>query len=434
MNFKELFNKGFLVIFVRIGGAAITFFSVLFLARILDTEAFGTYSLSLTIITLVSVFARFGLDNVNLKQVASYLEESEDVALGYIYTSFKLIVIIGTALSLIIFFYSNEIAYYIFNKPSLEKPLHYFSFLIVPSALLYLFAAVFKSFGQPVYSIFVQNILVPLFLIIFVCLIYIFNFLSITNIIFIIISSHIIAIIIFFITLHKKHPISSVNKIPFQKLIYEGWPMLLISSGSLIMGYTDIIILGIFCSESDVGIYTVASKSVMIASLILVAINSITAPLYAKYFYQKDIHSLEYLAKQTSVLLLIIAISFFCIFYIFATYIMGWFGSTYIKGSSILIVLSVGQFFIVASGSVSYLLSMTGKENTFKNILLVSAALNIILNLILVKTMGAIGVAYATVLSTFIWNIWSMYAVKRHLGFWTLNIFSLLKGKRKEVT
>jgi O-antigen/teichoic acid export membrane protein len=110
----------------------------------------------------------------------------------------------------------------------------------------------------------------------------------------------------------------------------------------------------------------------------------------------------------------------FFIFY--SEWFMGLFGAQYRTGAIILIILSVGQFVNVSFGSVGYLLSMTGRENSLRNIMLTSSAINIILSIIGVKLYGYVGVAYATAFSTILWNALSLIVVKRHLGFWTISL------------
>ena len=81
-------------------------------------------------------------------------------------------------------------------------------------------------------------------------------------------------------------------------------------------------------------------------------------------------------------------------------------------------MLTVGQLVNVTCGSVGCLLVMTGNEKIMRNIILITAAMNIILNVLLVREYGPIGVAYATAFSTVMWNIWAMVSVKKRLGFW----------------
>ena len=73
---------------------------------------------------------------------------------------------------------------------------------------------------------------------------------------------------------------------------------------------------------------------------------------------------------------------------------------------------------------------MTEKERVVQKIVFTSAAINIILSLLFFQEFGTYGVALATTISIIIWNIWSMIEIKKHLGFWTINLYAFQRGKK----
>ena len=64
-----------------------------------------------------------------------------------------------------------------------------------------------------------------------------------------------------------------------------------------------------------------------------------------------------------------------------------------------------------------YLLNMTGKEKIARNIIIVASVLNIILNLTLIPIYGLLGAAYATSISTVVWNALAVAQIKKEYGF-----------------
>ena len=60
--------------------------------------------------------------------------------------------------------------------------------------------------------------------------------------------------------------------------------MMISSSILLLLAWVDTIMIGIFKTEGDVGIYNVALKLVMITGLFLDAVNSILAPKISETF------------------------------------------------------------------------------------------------------------------------------------------------------
>ena len=76
-------------------------------------------------------------------------------------------------------------------------------------------------------------------------------------------------------------------------------------------------------------------------------------------------------------------------------------------------ILTIGQSVNAVSGSVGYILQMTGKEIVFQNIVTASVMLNIILNIILIPLFGITGAAVASAASMIFWNaVSAVYIVK----------------------
>jgi O-antigen/teichoic acid export membrane protein len=79
-------------------------------------------------------------------------------------------------------------------------------------------------------------------------------------------------------------------------------------------------------------------------------------------------------------------------------------------------ILSVGQIVNAATGSVGFLLAMTGRERVSMRILVASLALNVVANLALVPRYGMLGAAVGTTLAMTVWNVAMVVAVRRSLG------------------
>ena len=196
--------------------------------------------------------------------------------------------------------------------------------------------------------------------------------------------------------------------------------MLLISSGSIFLLWSDILILGLMGSALDVGIYSAASRVVGATSLVIVAINSITSPKYAKFNQESEISEIKKLANNSFKITFFIGIIFMLILVLFSESILSLFGHEFIIGKNILIILSIGQAFNISLGSVAFLLTMTGNEKIMQKIMLSSAIINILLSILLFQLLGAVGIALSTTISIAIWKIWALLVVKKKLGFWVI--------------
>lgn len=428
---RELVKKGFWTLLFRAFGALLAFIMVIVFARLLGAEQFGLYSLSLTLITILSVFVRVGLDNVVLRHVSAHLDDQKELLDAYVSSSIKLVTIVGGVGALLVWGLAPSISNYVFQKPHLQESLQLFSLVLLPLSLVAIISEIMKAYGKAAYSAFMQVVFPASITLIVVYVYWVLDLISLSNIIFSFLLGILSVVIVYLWGLrdHLRYASMSSYKVSYRSLLRQGWPMLLVSSGALIMAWSDVIVLGIFAPASEVGIYSAASRIVLVSSLVLIAVNAVTAPRFARFYKEGEIEKIAGLAQVSTAILFVIVLLPSVMFLLFSDFVMAFLGEAFVAGATVLAILAIGQFINVSCGSVVYLLTMTGKEVVLRNIMLASALLNVVLSLALVQIYGMEGVAIATAISLALWNLWAMYEVRKHLGFWTLSFSVLLKVK-----
>lgn len=420
---KSIFKKGFWTLLYRSLGAALVFFSTLFFARVLNVEEFGLFSLGLTAATIVSVLVRGGMDNVVLKQVAANLLDSKQVSSGYIYYPLIAVCTTGLFISIILWFSADMISVDLFNKPKLGEVLQLFCWVILPLSIVFILSEVNKALGRTEHAAFYQTVFPPTITLFIVALFWHVDRLSLNVLVYAVAIGYSATAIVLLFSIRVYIFSFSKTKVGFVCLVKQGMPMLLLSAGALVMSWSDTIILGFFSSSVEVGVYYAASRTVLVTTLVLVAVNAVTAPMYARLYKEGELKKLVELAQKSSMLMWLVIMLPTGVLFILPEWVMSWFGESYESGAPILVVLAVGQLVNVACGSVGCLLTMTGNEKVMRNIILVTAITNIFLNVSLVEEYGSIGVAYATAFSVIMWNIWAVLAVKKNLGFWVFRYY-----------
>jgi len=189
------------------------------------------------------------------------------------------------------------------------------------------------------------------------------------------------------------------------------------------MAWTDKLMLGNMRSPEEVGIYFTAFKLSMFASIALMAVNSIAAPIFAELYGKKDMDRLRKVAHQSSKIIFLTTLPLVLGFLIFPDFLLGLFGPEFAeKGVIAFMLLSFGKLISSLSGSVGNILQMTGKQVAFMNILFIGAIVNLVLNLFLIPKFGINGAALASMISLSLWNLIMVYFVKRKFGFYTFYI------------
>jgi len=205
-------------------------------------------------------------------------------------------------------------------------------------------------------------------------------------------------------------------------------PLMFVASMQVVLGKLDVIMLGYLGSLEAVGLYNVAVQLAALASFGLVAINMIAAPMISSYHADGNMGAIQRTVSLTALGGTAFGVLTIIIFSIFGHQILLAFGTSYTGSSFALWILFVGPIGSAIAGPVGWILSMTGEQVTISRVLLVAAAADGILNLILIPLWGMNGAALSTMLVTIGSNVAMVFFVQRKMGInptcFTLSIVS----------
>ena len=181
-------------------------------------------------------------------------------------------------------------------------------------------------------------------------------------------------------------------------------------------------------APEQLAILAVARRTAILTSFILMAVNLVVAPKFAALYKQGKTNELESIALQATRLMVLFALPIVGFMLLFPEWLMWLFGEEYKAGANLLRILAVGQFINVMTGSVGFLLSMSGHERDLRNVVFICGPMAIILALILTPLYGVTGAAVATAIALASQNLLAVGMVKRRLGFNTLAVWRKPKG------
>ncbi len=410
-------------VLTKIVGYAFT----LIVTRKLGAEAWGFYALSFVIIQLASMFGRFGVDVALLRFVAEYRAKKQLPVLKDIYKkSMNIVVPLSLFVAISVFLLSPFLSNNIFNKPFLANYLRVASFIIVPFVIYTVHLQIIRGLKKIKEFMVLQLGTNVLSICLFLAGILILNsfFLPILAYGIAVLIMAVVSVFLwkrYFVRLIQEISLDSFTRfISYREILSVAIPLLLSSSLILIMSSTDTIMLGVFRTVKEIAIYNVALKLSMLTSIILSAVNTIAAPKFAEFFGKKDFSSLKETAYFSTKLIFWFSTPIVTILFLFPQKCLGLFGSDFKKGAIILIIMSAGQFINALTGSVGLILIMTGKHITHRNIVLVSAIGNFVLNFVLINKFGILGAALTTALTQAVGNLTAMFFVKKYYGFYTI--------------
>jgi O-antigen/teichoic acid export membrane protein len=183
-------------------------------------------------------------------------------------------------------------------------------------------------------------------------------------------------------------------------------------------------------TTAEVGVYSAAARTVLMSTLILIAVNAIAAPKFAALWRSGDFDGLGRSVLHSSRLLLAFSTPIFLVFFLAPSAVMQLFGGAFAeRGAPLLFIMALGQFVNVATGSLVPLLAMSGHERLVRNNVAFGALLSLALSMILIPVWGVVGAAVATSASLAAVNLSGAYLVWSRLGLTTVPLPSSWKRR-----
>ena len=200
-------------------------------------------------------------------------------------------------------------------------------------------------------------------------------------------------------------------------LFLSGLPMMGTAFGYVIFTTADILILSFFEPSSEVGIYSIYVRLVSVVIIASSSANAMLAPTFSRLYAENDFARLRRYVKSATLITFVAVLLPSLLLVTFAESIMAFFGEEFVETPYSLYVLLFGYTVSVCFGSVGYFLNMTNREGIFMKISLLTAAINVLLNLIFVPMFGIVGAAIASAISILWKAIAATVYIKRKYGY-----------------
>ncbi|MDC0664167.1 oligosaccharide flippase family protein [Marinobacter sp. SS21] len=426
MHFKTngVLFQSLLAFSVKGLGAVAAFVMSLVLARTLGPEQSGYFFLGFTVIIFISAVTRCGFDNVVLRHTAAANSNGDLRAVRFVFMRGAAVTLGASAgAAACLGFGAEFLATALFNKPEFGPVLLAISPSVVSLALLWLIAQSLQGFGRVSSAIIAMNVAANIALIVAV---WFFGFsLGSQAALAYTIGSYFVlgGFLVYWHIRTRGQADRSSYDISLRSMFESAWPLWIVLVMSQLIQWTGQFVGGAYLPPDQIAQLAVAQRTAMLVSFILMAVNMVVAPRFAALHAGGDLDGVRNMALTAVRLMVLGATPVLAVMLIFPEVLMGLFGEGFAGGSHLLQVLAVGQFVNVVTGSVGYLLTMSGHEKDLRNTLLIVAPVSVAITFILVPLYGAVGAALSTALAVGAQNLLAVYWVKRRLGFNTLAVW-----------
>lgn len=191
----------------------------------------------------------------------------------------------------------------------------------------------------------------------------------------------------------------------------------IVSAAHLVNMRLDILMIGALLDAADVGVYQVAQSGANLVALGASAAGLVAAPEFARLHARADTAALQALCKRAArFALLVSAPAALALILVGAPLVGIAFGDAYRPAAAPLAWLAAAQLLSAAFGPVGVLLNMGHHEAVTVRGVATAAVVNVVLNAVLIPTLGISGAAIATAVSVVVWNVLLWRAARRLLG------------------
>ncbi len=408
----------------------IVYLLAILISKYYGAAAYGRYSIIKSIILILIIITTLGLNTLAIKLASdSKHYKKKKFKSNFLKRSYLVLLISSTIVATLLFLLKKTIAIDLFNDPKLEQYFFVFPFLLITAVFLNYNSNLFKGQKRVLLFSIVSSFLNNFILI--CSLFVVFNWYSNDELYLILgfLFSLIIALIVSF---YKIFPIkyeSTIKSISTKKLLTLSYPMMLSSSMIYIIFSIDTLMLGFFELSENVGIYRVITQVSSINTIFLIVFGTIIGPKISNLYSEGKHEELKQVIKKSSKLIFFVTLPILLIVVVFSKQILMFFGVEYMKGYYALILLSFCQFTYAVSGFVDLILNMTGRQKIFGKITVISAVVNLLLNVVLIPKFGIMGAAISTGFSILLTNTIALIYIKRDMNILSIYI-PVFKNKR----
>ncbi len=354
----------------------------IYLARALGAEALGIYALGMTAVGTIGLVAALGLPSAAARYVAVYTARADSERLrALLWRSLEILLITNLLGGVGMFLARHSIAQRIYHTPSLAKYMVLFALIMLSGA--------FTTFlGQDLIAQ---------------------------------VSSAFVVLLLLARSAWKLTPPQARSWRPLGPALEQEvtrFSMTLFAAASLefLLAQFDKILLGHYLDVRTVGIYAVAGSATAMLAIILQSVNSIFGPTIADLHAQGDYKVLGHLFETLTKWILGLSIPLILLFMIWSRSLMGLFGADFQAGSPLLIILCFGQAINCGTGSVGYLLLMSGHQKEMIRGQLIFGILLLLADWSLIPVAGVRAAAVVSALGTAAINLYCLVVVRRRLG------------------
>jgi len=378
---------------------AVRFVVGIVLARTLGVEQYGLYNLSMTVAAVASGLTLMGFTLTLVRYISLFASQRDTAKLwGTLQLGVGLPTVLSICAGIGLFALANPVAVYLFHEPRLAPLLRLGSLMIPFLALGDLAAAATRGFKTMHYTVIAQYVSRPVVKLILLG-VFLITGLTVGKAV----SAHVVSVIVASLMLvyflnklfSLKRPWKSARR-ETRRMLKFSLPLYVSYLIQTFRGNLQTVLLGALHTITGVGIFSVATQVNLIGQMFHSSVVTSSMPVISELYGRGKRKQMERMYQTTARWTFALNFPLFLIILMFPGQILSIFGSSFVDGTTALIILAWADLAKTGTGICGAVLDMTGRTRLKLVNAIIMSILMVGLNVLLIPRWGVIGAATAT--------------------------------------
>ncbi|AIY90168.1 flippase [Geoglobus acetivorans] len=383
------------------------FLSRTLIARYFSVGEYGVYNLAITILSVALVIVTLGFPSSLPREIAVYREKEPSKVKTLISTALTTVALTSAVWTIVLVLGAEDLAR-IFSDERLVYAVEVTALALPFSALTGVIISITQGFGRVREKVYFQNIVYPVFWLVFVLLIVALD-LHFSTIFWAYVLAQSITFFLLFFEVIRTEIFGIgpyLNRNIGKELIKFSVPLMLTGIAGFVMTWMDTLMLGYYKSSEIVGLYSAATPLARLLPIFLNSAAFLYPSIISRLYAHEKLTEMKRAYQVLTKWIFLLTLPLFSIMMLFpAATIAFFFGPNYISASQALQILALGFMFHTFLGLNGLSLVVIGESRFIMVSSILSSILNLMLNALLIPVYGMSGAATATAVSYIAGNV-----------------------------
>lgn len=383
-HFNDLIKGSAITFVLKMCGMGLSYVVVFLISKKLGAEGVGFFQVILQSIIVLGMIMGLGM-NISVLRYVGQFNNNNRPKMHILYKHFiRTIAPLTVALAVLIYFGAEYIVNIIGKDQEYIEALKLVG-IVLPFFTINIISVEFiRGLKKLQISELIRSVIRPLFMTIGILTFFIGK-LTKLDIIYLLVIGIIINSIASRWTIWR-----ILKKVPKKNVIFKrgellrtSYPMLMTGLSSTLLGAMPIFFLDYYTTQVQAGIFSVAFRLASLVSLVLLVVNTISAPKFAELYWIGKMKELQKLILQSTKLMFWIALFVVVLIIITGEALLQFFGDEFQQGYLALLFLSFGQLANAATGSVGTYMNMCGMHKELRVVIMFFVGVSLVVYLAL---------------------------------------------------